>query len=223
MNQKISVIIPIKGKEPMLKRVLQNIPAEHEIIIVGNKQDINESVQNLPTQAKRVFVESGIRSELFNKGVEKAKGDIFLFLHPDTLIDTNVFEQIKKLPKQYKGGGIDIHFDDENSILKMIAWGSNKIRMRFFHIIYGDQSLFVRRDVFFFLNCYKEMVLFEDFDFSQRLKSVKGKLLFLKTGTTSARRFLRTGIVRQMLRNWYLVLLYLSGVSDKELKERYEK
>ena len=105
----------------------------------------------------------------------------------------------------------------------MIAWGSNKIRMRLFHIIYGDQSMFVRREVFFSLNGYKEMVLFEDFDFSQRLKSVNGKLLFLRLGITSARRFLKTGIVRQMLRNWYLVLLYLNGVSDKELKERYEK
>ena len=96
MNQKISVIIPIKRKESLLERVLQNIPAENEIIIVGNKHDINESIQNSQIPAKQLFVQSKIRSELFNKGAEKAKGDIFLFLHADTILDSNVFEQIKK-------------------------------------------------------------------------------------------------------------------------------
>ena len=61
----------------------------------------------------------------------------------------------------------------------------------------------------------------EDMDFLQRLRR-RGRVTLIKQPvTTSARRFLRHGIIRQQLFDVILVILYLLGVSPEKLSKLY--
>lgn len=211
----LSIIIPVTRPEPELARLLESVPAGYEIIVVG---------VNAFKQAKRhhIYIQSDAphRAALMNLGAHVAKGDILLFLHPDTTLPDATLHQIEHLDQCMIGGGADITFDPNTPLLSLIAWGSNNIRMRRGKIIYGDQCIFVRRTIFNNLGGYKDLALFEDYDFSSRLRQ-KGRLLFLKGAVTSSRRFIANGILRQTLRNWYLTMLYWCGVPDTRLRKLY--
>jgi hypothetical protein len=94
-----------------------------------------------------------------------------------------------------------------------------RFRFRFFH--YGDQGIFVRRAIFEELGGFKQMPIMEDINFLQRLYR-RGRVTLIKQPTTtSARRFLRHGIIRQQLLDIILVVLYLLGVSPEKLSRLY--
>ena len=61
----------------------------------------------------------------------------------------------------------------------------------------------------------------EDIDFLTRLRK-SGRVTLIKLPvTTSARRFLQHGLLRQQLRNCFLVTLYILGVKPEMLSKWY--
>lgn len=224
MNNKkfITVIIPVRRKENLLKKVINRIPEFCEIIIVSSSKE--HLPKNIPIKnnLRIIICNFENRSDLMNEGTKISKGNFFFFLHPDTFVDKNVFFKIKKLPSHIIGGGVFITFDKKHPLLNFISWSSNNIRMRLFKIIYGDQCIFVRKEIFQRMKGYKSMMLFEDYEFSSRLKK-QGELIFVSSAQTSARRFLKKGIFKQIMLNWYLVFLYWIGVSDYKLRRYYGK
>lgn len=219
---KISVIIPVRKKEPLIHKTIKVIPNFCEIIIVTNDLNNIVSLDKIKKKYYILNIEKNDRASLMNEGTYIAKGDIFFFIHPDTVVDKKVFKNLQIMPKNKVWGGVYIRFDNNHMLLKIIAWGSNNIRMKLFHIIYWDQSIFVRKDIFKYLDWYKPMEIFEDFEFSWRLKK-QWKLIFFSFAMTSARRFLKKGIIKQFILNWYLVILYKLWVLDKKLRKYYGK
>jgi hypothetical protein len=95
------------------------------------------------------------------------------------------------------------------------------VRVRCAKLIYGDQGLFVRRDLFTRLGGFPMLGLMEDVFFSRMLArhgwfTVASRRIFV-----SPRRWQRTGIVRQTIRNWLLLGLAGSGVHPDRLARWY--
>ena len=68
---------------------------------------------------------------------------------------------------------------------------------------------------------YKEIPLMEDLDFCLRLKR-SGKVVILPFRiTTSARRWLEEGIVKNMIRNWILQIAWSCGADPEKLAKWY--
>jgi hypothetical protein len=63
----------------------------------------------------------------------------------------------------------------------------------------------------------------EDVDFLQRLHRTGRVTLLKQPITTSARRFLERGVLRQQLMNIILVIFYLLGARPETLKKWYGK
>jgi len=63
----------------------------------------------------------------------------------------------------------------------------------------------------------------EDVDFLRRLRRTGRVALLKQPITTSARRFIERGILRQQLMNVILVICYLLGVRPAKLKKSYER
>jgi hypothetical protein len=63
----------------------------------------------------------------------------------------------------------------------------------------------------------------EDVDFLQRLRKIGRVTLINQPITTSARRFLERGIMRQQVTNIILVISYLLGAKPQKLKKWYER
>jgi uncharacterized protein len=87
--------------------------------------------------------------------------------------------------------------------------------------LYGDQSIFVRRDVFQQLGGFARIPLMEDVEFSRRLRAA-GKIAVLDPPVeSSARRHLRKGAWRTSIQNGLFIVLYKLGVSPHRLHRWY--
>ncbi|MGH8165156.1 MAG: hypothetical protein ACREP1_12565, partial [Rhodanobacteraceae bacterium] len=95
-----------------------------------------------------------------------------------------------------------------------------ELRNRLFGWHLGDQALFVRRDVFEQLGGYRDIPIFEDLDFSRRLRAA-GRIITLRPPVvSSARRFEARGPFRTTLDDLRLSRRYLAGADPNELCQR---
>jgi hypothetical protein len=87
--------------------------------------------------------------------------------------------------------------------------------------LYGDQSIFVRREVFEKLGGFARIPLMEDVEFSRRLRTA-GKIAVLDPPVASSgRRHLRKGAWRTTIQNGLFIVLYNLGVSPHRLHRWY--
>ena len=219
---RISVIIPTLNEESHIEKTLQSVikqEGNYEFYVVDGG-----STDNTVVIAKRyacVISSKRGRAIQMNAGAKLCKGDILLFLHADTLLPDNAFREIRKRMKDdtVVGGSFYIEFDADNFILRGISFIS-RFDFRIFH--FGDQGIFVRRDVFQALRGYKEIPIMEDYDFYKRLRE-QGKVILIRMPViSSARRFIKKGVIRQLLINKFVVLAYWAGVDIQTIKRFYD-
>ncbi len=86
----------------------------------------------------------------------------------------------------------------------------------------GDQAQFVRRESFEALDGFREWPILEDLDFVRRLKRSGRIAIIDQPVATSARRFLRRGVLRTSAINYLIWALYFAGVSPQRLGRLYE-
>ena len=219
---KISVVIPTLNEESHIERTLQSVikqDGDYEFFVVdGGSSD------NTVTIAKKyTTVINGPRGRAsqMNTGASACSGNIILFLHADTLLPDNAFHEIRKKMKDdaVSGGSFYIAFDTDNFILKGISF-ITRLNFSLFH--FGDQGFFVRREVFQTLRGYKEIPIMEDYDFYKRLGR-QGRVVLIRIPViSSARRFIKKGVLKQLLINKMVVLAYWAGVDIQTIKRFYD-
>ena len=120
----------------------------------------------------------------------------------------------------YLGGAFSLQIDSPLPALKRISRWANW-RSRYLNLVYGDQAIFVRREVFHELKGFTLLPICEDLDFFRRL-SKKGPVVLLKEKAfTSPRRWLAEGIGFTTLRNIAIASLFLIGFSPATLSRWY--
>lgn len=219
---KISVVIPTLNEESCIEKTLQSITKQDDgyefYVVDGGSSD------NTVTIAKRyttVINSQRGRAIQMNTGAKACNGDILLFLHADTILPDNAFREIRKRMKDdtVAGGSFYIAFDSDNFILKGVSFVT-RFNFRLFH--FGDQGIFVRRTVFQTLQGYKEMPIMEDYDFYKRLGGQGKVILIRRPVISSARRFIKKGVIKQLLINKIIVLAYWAGVNVQTVKRFYD-
>jgi rSAM/selenodomain-associated transferase 2 len=223
---KISIIIPVYKEENNINNTINNIyksqSIDFEIIVVDSEE--NQSTLNVikNTQVIKVISEKG-RAKQMNKGSTYAKGEVLLFLHADTVLPNNSLEEIIKIIDcGYVGGAFDFKINSNRYIFRIIEKISS-LRSRITKIPYGDQGIFIKKDYFIKIGNYKEFPLMEDVELMQRIKSNKNKIFIIKKSViTSSRRWEKEGIIYCTLRNWFLITLYILGVSPNNLIKFYK-
>ncbi len=219
---KISVIIPALNEAKNILGSLASVRAQQgdfEIIVVdGCSADGTAEVAR--PYARVISSEEPGRSIQMNTGARHACGEVLLFLHADSHLPQNALPLLRRalLNPRIIGGTFTLRFDSQKFLLRVIAFFT-RFRFRFFH--YGDQGIFVRRAIFEELGGYKQMPIMEDMEFLQRLRRRGRVALIRQPVTTSARRFLRRGIIRQQLLDITLVVLYLLGAGPAKLSRLY--
>ena len=220
---KISVIIPALNEAgnilPCMGSV-KNQPGEFELIVVDGGS-VDGTVEAVEPHARVIRSERG-RAVQMNLGARHSTGEILLFLHADSRLPPNAFPLVERVLADpgFVGGTFGLRFNNQKFLLRFIAFFS-RFKFRYFH--YGDQGIFVKRSVFKELNGFAEIPLMEDVDFLRRLQRTGRVALLKQPITTSARRFLERGIIRQQLMNIILVIFYLLGARPEHLKKWYER
>jgi rSAM/selenodomain-associated transferase 2 len=161
------------------------------------------------------------RAVQMNWGAQHANGDILLFLHADTLLPAAGLEAVRwALQDGIVGGAFRLAIMPPTPALRLVAWGTN-LRAHFGQLPYGDQALFMPRQVFEALGGYDEIPFMEDVRLVQALRK-RGRLTLLpQTVHTSGRRWQRDGVLYTTVRNTVLITLYFWGVPPEKLQRWY--
>lgn len=220
----ISIIIPTLNEENLLEKTLFNIHSdveEYEIIVSdGGSGDKTCEIANNHPKVTLVRSRKG-RAIQMNEGAKVAQGQILLFLHADTLLESGALELIKENldAKEAIAGSFYLKFDEDRTALKIYSWFS-----KFNHPLftYGDQAFFIKREAFLSLKGFANLPIMEDLEIQKRLRRT-GKFIKLnKPVTTSSRRFKKSGVLWQQIKNIYLVFLFLIGVPPAYIKKHYK-
>ena len=221
----ISVIVPTLNEEANLPVTLRQL-AEHpdvELIVVdGGSTDHTREVALQFTPF--VFTAPTGRARQMNLAARHATGDILLFLHADSFLLPGSLEEIQRriIGDGAVGGAFDLHLDSPRRLCKFIARLASR-RARWLRLPYGDQGIFVWRQVFEVLGGFPDVPILEDAAFANRLRRA-GRLTFLPHGlVTSARRWDANGVVRTMLVNAWVTLLFLLRVRPARLRRMYDR
>lgn len=158
-----------------------------------------------------------------NLGAAHAQGDVFLFLHADTLLPSGGLEAVRLAMQagDRVGGAFRLAFVPATPALRLIAWGAN-LRTRLGRLPYGDQALFVRRELFEALGGYADVPFLEDVKLVQALRKVGPLAIMPQAVHTSGRRWLRHGVLATTVRNNMIMALYFCGVSPQTLQRWYD-
>ena len=224
---KISIIIPTINEAnnlPLLLSDLSSIQKEGEIIIVDcGSEDKTVDIANI-YGAKVYKSEERNRGLQLNIGAKNSKGDWLIFLHADTRLTHDWFKKINSFLNGDKNYIYYFKFkiNHEKIIFRVLEILVN-LRSQFFKQPYGDQGLVIHRTTYFKNNGFRKIPLMEDVDFLRRLKNKK-KLKQLNLPIfISSRKWEKTNIFLQALKNWNLRRRWLKGESIKSIYSDYYK
>lgn len=161
--------------------------------------------------------ESKFRSNQMNSAVKYANGDYLWFVHADSLLDENSVLEIENSNQNI--GCFSLQFNSKKLLLKIVAFNSS-LRVRFRNIAFGDQGIFIKKDLFEQIK-YAPIPLMEDYQLSIDLKN-RGEKFYISPLkiTTSARKFESEGILRTILK---MQLLQYQYRHSKDIYEIYKK
>jgi rSAM/selenodomain-associated transferase 2 len=218
---KVSVIIPALNECQSILGSLSSVKCqqgEFEIIVVDGGSD--DGTANIARSHAKVIDGERGRAIQMNAGARHATGDVLLFLHADSCLSSGSLYAIEGILKDSRiiGGTFTLRFDSPGYLLRIIA-SFTRFKFRYFH--YGDQGIFVRRSIFERLGGFKQIPIMEDLEFLKRLYKAGKVALLPHPVTTSARRYLKRGIMRQQLLDIALVILYHSGIRPDTLAKWY--
>jgi rSAM/selenodomain-associated transferase 2 len=223
----LSVIIPVYREQDRINATIGIIRRQKggeaaEIIVVDG--DANGGTVGVigDTAVRKILSGKGRGSQL-NRGAEAARGDCLLFLHADTILPPAALDRINEAmgAENCVGGAFDLHIDSSRWGFRIIE-AAACLRSRLTRIPYGDQAIFIRTAYFNALGGFREIPIMEDVDLMRRIKRNGGRIvLFREPVMTSARRWVKEGLVFGTLRNRFLILLYLCGVAPERLARFY--
>ncbi|MBU4231475.1 MAG: TIGR04283 family arsenosugar biosynthesis glycosyltransferase [Desulfobacterales bacterium] len=208
----ISLILPVLNEAPILAGALSNLPRapDLEIILVdGGSTDATREAAGRFPHIRWVSAPRG-RGVQMNAGARVARGDFFLFLHIDTVLTTDHLAALRQAAcdPRVGAGAFELRLTPPTPFLRFIAWGANW-RCRLFRLPYGDQAIFVRRDLFLALGGFAHRHP-EDLDLVLRLRRLTRLRLLRPPVNSSGRRWLQHGNLRTSGYHWAFLIRHLA-------------
>ena len=215
----ISVIIPTLNEEENIAGCLGNTQGAlnvERIVVDGGSRD--RTVEIARSCGAKVLTSPTGRARQMNAGAEVASGDLFLFLHADTLLPKRFDGWVRQVLAQpgVAAGAFEFRLDATSRGLRIIEQVANW-RSRRLQLPYGDQAIFIRSALFREIGGFPDLPIMEDFEFIRRLKR-KGRILTLpRPAITSARRWRRRGLWKTTLINELVLVAYYLGISASRI------
>ena len=237
---RVSIIIPTLNEAKTLGRTLRHLqllhPAPEEIIVVdgGSEDHTVEIAQNAGITV--AYSKPG-RSLQMNRGAEVAVGDIFCFVHADTLVPDDLITVMQKTladPAIACGGFISVMEGTQTT-----RWGitlHNYLKtyyapllfrphlfLKGLRVLFGDQVMFCRRSDFWQCGGFDPALpIMEDADLCLKLFKYGRIRLVNRIVQCSDRRVAKLGALKANAIYLYIGFLWGFGVSGSYLRRFYQ-
>ena len=220
---KLSVIIPALDEAHHIGTTLSALPrsADVEIIVVdGGSRDGTAAMAE--SRQVRVLKTRPPRAIQMNAGAALASGACLVFLHADTRLPHDLAAQVAATLSRPRteAGAFRLRIDSPHPSLKLMAHVANW-RSRWLQMPYGDQAIFMHRNLFWKLGGFAPLAIMEDFDMVRRLKKRTRIRLAPGCAVTSARRWRQHGVFTTWLCNQWMIAAFQLGASPDRLVRWY--
>lgn len=237
----ISVIIITLNEEKNLKKTIlaaresakfnsdKSLPIE---IIVSDGGSEDKTIEIAKKYADKIINAPKGRVKQLNIAAEKARGDVLIFLHADTLLPkTGLLQLAYKLKKNPKiiGGGFKKYWDWPSDVkltrfikaCNYFLTGLGNWGVQIDKTFPGDNAVFIKKDVFEEIGGFGNVWILEGFDLTQKMKEYTEKLYkwprfrrnlksiaYIRPALhTSTRRFEVSGFFRVWL-SWSIIFFF---------------
>lgn len=223
----LSIIIPVLNEEAFIGKVLDHLaqtssPKNIKEVICVDGGSRDKTVAVAEQQGVKVVQSARGRAKQMNCGAQHATGEILYFLHADTFTPSH-FDQLilNSVDQGYESGCFRMKFDTQNPFLRFFAYLS-RINHRLCRG--GDQSLFVKRDLFLKAKGFNEdYLIYEDTEFITRLYRQTAFKILPDAVVTSARKYREKGWMKVQFHFAMIHLKNYLGAEPHELYRYYQK
>ncbi len=218
----ISIVIPaINEQDTIAACVASAIHAgATEIIVSDGGSDDETAFRASQAGASHVIRSIPGRGIQMNCGSTFASGEVVMFLHADNRLAPATLSQVCELTGDWVWGAAGQRIDDPGFGFRLLEFG-NAQRVRWRAMPFGDQAIFVRRDVFKQVGGFDEGPLMEDVELSRKLRKIAKPRLIEGPVTVNPRRWKKHGLVKQTLLNWRIQIAHKLGVAPETLVTWY--
>ena len=218
---KITMVIPIYNESRTIGRMLDQLdalPGDWDIRFAdGGSSD--DTLAQIGGRRPVILCPKG-RANQMNHAA-KGACDVIWFVHCDSILPADAHAQISAaIESGAKWGCFHIGFDYDGPFMGCNTFFSNRRARK--GIAFGDQGIWVRRDVFEEMGGFPSLPIMEDYEFSLRMgranipiTQLPGRII------TSGRRYRGRFPLITMWQMFHLRCLYRKGVDINEIARRY--
>ncbi len=220
---RLSVIVPTFNEEAVIAETLRRavaVLAPYELIVADGCSADSTAARARPYA--NVLALPMTRGAALNRAATVATGDVLLFLHADTLLPMGAAAAIAGALQEAEviGGAFRLRLDHPGRLAALVAYAVN-LRSSLLNTFFGDQAMFVRREVFARAGGFKDWSVMEDLEILPRLRR-HGRLALLdEEVVTSARRHQMSGWFTTISTVWIMSLLNRLGVPGEAMVRWY--
>jgi rSAM/selenodomain-associated transferase 2 len=218
----VSIIIPTLNEASCLAATLGRLRAAGPLEIIVADGGSRDATCALAAAADRLVRAPRGRAAQMNAGAAVARGDVLLFLHADCTVQADALPAAERClaRRGVAAGCYQMVVQAEGWMFRFLDYCATA-RVRLTGSIYGDQGLFVRRELFERIGGFPAVPFMEDPLICKKLRR-HGRMMVLRQPiAVSPRRWHRVGIIRQTMRNGILILLAMAGVPPQRLAQFY--
>lgn len=220
---KISLIIPIYNESRTVGKMLsqlKHLSGDWEILFADGGS-CDDTLTQIGTQYPVLRAPKG-RANQMNFAAGQSDCEVLWFVHCDSLLPADAHAQIRKAVESgAQWGCFHIGFDYHGPFMGCNTYLSNRRAGK--GIAFGDQGIWVRKDVFTAMGGFPDLPIMEDYEFSLRMQKsgipicqLPGRII------TSGRRYENRFPLLTMWQMFYLRCLYRRGVDIQEISRRYK-
>jgi rSAM/selenodomain-associated transferase 2 len=219
----VAVVIPVLGDEAELARLLPRLGSQRpaEIVVVSGRADA--AVATVCREHGWRYVEAmANRGAQLDAGAKLAGAPVLWFVHADAEVPPDALEAIgAALRSGAESGCFRFAFQGPSTWYKRLLASLVALRIRCGGMVYGDQGIFVRRDVYFELGGFSALPLFEEVALVRRLRARGTFRVLPQRLAVATRRWERDGWCRRTLHNRWLALRFALGGRPEALAASY--
>ena len=211
---RLSVIIPTLDERETIATLIERVAAagvEDIVVVDGGSSDGTPEIAR--AAGARVLSSPRGRGIQQNAGARAALGDTLLFLHADTVPPAEFPSHIERTlaAPGIAAGAFRFKLDDDTPGMRLVEW-MVYWRCRYGSLPYGDQGIFLRKDVFEAAGGFPDEPLLEDYELVRRLRRHGRIALAEGAAVTSARRWRKLGLWRATWSNNLCLVAYWLNV-----------